>query len=265
MTLHVACYPACCLSDLAQQLTEDAQCRQEWRGWTYTGPMLSRRCLSPSLPAPGTQLDAAAPAHLASTPHAAHVRRCNSHWGEAAAATAASEGSTPVAASVGAQPPHQGLMPAPPRARQPSAQAAIGHEPADTSSGRQAYSRPCLSEGGSSDRPASAFDGLALASSSSADCPWHDAMAASTRSLEQSPAALREEVKPLLQAWCKLLPCLVVQRRTEHPVGSAEVMCAQSVLSVYQVQKSCSVQNNLKRHLLHSCLCHFTRCWLVAM
>ncbi|KAL0054079.1 hypothetical protein WJX82_003411 [Trebouxia sp. C0006] len=101
--------------------------RQEWRGWTYSGPMLSRRCLWPSLPAPG-------------------------------------------------------------------------HEPADASSGRQACSQPCVSEGGSSDGPDSAFDGLALTSSSSAEFGWHDAMAASTRSLEQSPAALREEVKPFRQS-----------------------------------------------------------------
>lgn len=105
-----------------------------------------------------------------------------------------------MAACVGAQPPHQGLVPAPPPARQPSAKGAIGHEPADASSGRQACSQPCVSEGGSSDGPDSAFDGLALTSSSSAECGWHDAMAASTRSLEQSPAALREEVKPFRQA-----------------------------------------------------------------
>jgi len=233
MTLHVARYPACGLSELDQQVSEDAHCRREWRGWTYTGPMLSRRCLWPSLPAPGTQLDAAPPAHLAaSTPLAAHLRRCNSHWGEAAAATAASEGSTPVAACVSAQPPQQGLVPAPPPARQPSAQAATGHEPPDASSGRQACSPPSVSEGGSSDGPASAFDGLTLTSSSSADCVWHDAMAASTRSLEQSPAAFREEVEPLLQACCKLLPCLPVQHCTVHPAGSAGVMCAKSVLSV---------------------------------
>ena len=178
--------------------------RQEWRGWTYTGPMLSRRCLWPSLPAPGTQLDAASPAHLASTPLAAHVRRCNSDLGEAAATTAANEGSTPVAAWVGAEPPHQGLVPAPTPARQPSAQAALGHKLADASSGRQACSRPCVSEGGSSDGPDSAFDGLALTSSSSAECAWHDAIATSTRSLEQSPAALREKFKPFQQACCKL-------------------------------------------------------------
>ena len=202
MTLHVASYPACRLPDLDHQLTGDAQCRQEWRGWTYTGPMLSRRCLWPSLPAPGTQLDAAAPAHLNSTSLAAHERRCNSDLGEAAATNAADEGSTPVAACVDAQPPQQGLVPAPPPARQPSAQAAIGHEPADACSGRQACSRPCVSEGGSSDGPTSAFDGLALTSSNSAECAWHDAMAASTR----------EEFRPFLQACCKLLPSLLVQR-----------------------------------------------------
>ena len=174
--------------------------------------MLSRRCLWPSLPAPGTQLDTAAPSHLASTPLAAHARRCKSDSGEVAGTTAANEGSTPMAACVGAQPPHQGLVPAPPPARQPSAKGAIGHEPADASSGRQACSQPCVAEGGSSDGPDSAFDGLALTSSSSAECAWHDAIAASTRSLEQSPAALREEVKPFQQACCKLLPCLLVQR-----------------------------------------------------
>ncbi|KAA6421286.1 MAG: hypothetical protein FRX49_08772 [Trebouxia sp. A1-2] len=170
--------------------------RQEWRGWTYTGPMLSRRCLWPSLPAPDAQLDAAAPAHLASTPLAAHdhERRFNSHWGEDAAATAATGGSTPMAACVGAQPPHQGLVPASPPAMQPSAQAAVGHELADASSGKQVCRRPCVSEGGSSDEPASAFDGLALTSSSSAECAWHDAMAASRRSLKQSPAAPIEEI-----------------------------------------------------------------------
>ncbi len=209
MTVHVACYPACCLSDLDHQLTGHAQYRQEWRGWTYTGPMLSRRCLWPSLPAPGTQLDA--PAHLASTPLAAHEQRCRSDWSEAAATIAVNEGSTPVAACVGAQPPHQGLAPAPPPARQPSAQAATGHKPPDASSGRQACSRSCVSEGGSSDGPASALDGLALTSSSMAGCGWHDAMAASTRSLQQSSAAHREQVTPFLQACCKLLPCLLVQ------------------------------------------------------
>ncbi|KAL0020222.1 hypothetical protein WJX77_004654 [Trebouxia sp. C0004] len=132
--------------------------RREWRGWTYTGPMLSRRCLWPSLPAPGTQLDTAAPAHLASTPLAAHVRRCKSHWGEAAATTVASKGSTPVAACVTAQPPHEGLGAAVPPTRQPSVQAATGHEPPHASSGRQPCSPPCASEGGSSDGVASAFE-----------------------------------------------------------------------------------------------------------
>ncbi len=209
MTLHVACYPACCLSDLDQQLTEDAHCRRERRGGTYIGPMLSRRCLWPSMPAPGTQLDAAAPARpAASTPLAAHLGRCKSHWGKAAAA---SEGSIPMAACVSTQPPHQGLVPASPPTRQLSAQAAIGHEPVDARSGRPACSPPCFFEGGLPDGPASSFNDLALTSSSSADCAWHDAMAASTRSLEQSPAAFPEGVEPLLRASCKLLLSLGVQ------------------------------------------------------
>ncbi|DBA79884.1 TPA: hypothetical protein ACH3X1_008209 [Trebouxia sp. C0004] len=159
------------------------------------------------MPERGTQLDAAAPAHpAASTSLAAHLGRCNSHWGEAAAATVASEGSTPMAACVGAQPPHQGLVHV-----SPSAQAAIGHEPADARYGKPACSPPCFSEGGFSDGPASAVDNLALTSSSSADCARHDAMAASTRSLERSPAAFAEGVEPLPQACCKLLPSLLVQ------------------------------------------------------
>ncbi|DBA88310.1 TPA: hypothetical protein ACH3X1_016529 [Trebouxia sp. C0004] len=186
--------------------------RREWRGWTYIGPRLSRRCLWPSMPERGSQLDAAAPAHpAASTPLAAHLGRCNSHWGEAAAATVASEGSTPMAACESAQPPHQGLVHVSTPTRQPSAQAAIGHEPADARSGRPACSPPCFSEGGFSDGPASAVNILALTSSSSADCAWHDAMAASTRSLEWSPAAFAEGVEHLPQACCKLLPSLLVQ------------------------------------------------------
>lgn len=216
--------------------------RQEWRGWTYAGPMLSRRCLWPSLPAPGAQLDAASPAHLASTPLAAHARRCNSDSGEAAATTAAIEGSTPVAACVGAPPPHQGLVPATPPARQPSAEAAMGHKLADARSGRQACSQPCVSEGGSSDGPDSAFDDIALTSSSSAECAWHDAMAASTRSLEQPSAAHREEVRPFLQACCKLLPCLTVQHGTEHLQALLKSCLQSRYCQCYLGQKSRSKQ-----------------------
>ena len=31
-------------------LTSMLMCRQDWRGWVYSGPLLSRRCLWPSLP-----------------------------------------------------------------------------------------------------------------------------------------------------------------------------------------------------------------------
>ena len=165
------------------------------------------------MPAPDTQLDAAAPARpAASTPLAARLGRCKCHWGEAAAATAASEGSIPMVARVRTQPPHQGLVLASPPAKQPFAQAAIGHEPVDARSGRPACSPRCFSEGGFPDGPASAFDDLPLTSSSRADCAWHDAMAASTRRLEQSPAAFPEGVEPLLWACCKLLLSLGVQQ-----------------------------------------------------
>ena len=164
------------------------------------------------MPAPDTQLDATAPARpAASTPLGARLGRCKCHWGEAAAATAASEGSIPMVARVRTQPPHQGLVLASPPANQPFAQAAIGHEPADARSGRPACSPRFFSEGGFPDGHASASDGLALTSSSRADCAWHDAMAASTRRLEQSPAAVREGAEPLLRACCKLLLSLGVQ------------------------------------------------------
>ena len=174
---------------------------------------MSRRCLWPSKLATVAQLDATAPANvIADTLTAAESWHRYTNRVAAAFATAATENSTPVAACVNELPPYQGLLHASVPAKQPLAEAVVDLDWAGASSGSQEYAQTAVPEASSFDGHVIAFDCLMLALSGDVECTWQNAMPASTRKLEYSPAvALRQGDERLPWACCKLLPALLVQ------------------------------------------------------